>query len=203
MGRDGAGASTTVSHRLQLNLGRTCRTTLKLSGTYSSTSEMSSPNLCSVPPQSGQQLASGGCVLTSRGRCSGSERREGCFGSSEVGGSNDRGVASSSSASRLQFFKLQFQLSDLANEFFALRSEEHPLQLIEQQLEACNLAGTKVQGRGVLLMPSLGVSMLCPNHRLQRGHDPWSPDQAERASQAQAKYATIKLSRSAANPHEH
>ena len=48
----------------------------------------------------------------------------------------------------LQFLKLQFQLRDLADELFALRSEEHPLQLVEQQLQVSDLACT----RGKLFM---------------------------------------------------
>jgi hypothetical protein len=43
----------------------------------------------------------------------------------------------------LQLFKLQLQLRDLPDELLALRSEEHPLELIEQQLEVSDLAGTR------------------------------------------------------------
>ena len=67
MGRGGACASTTVSHRLQLNLGRTWWDDLEALRPYSSTSETSSPNSRREPPQPGQQLASGRCVSTSRG----------------------------------------------------------------------------------------------------------------------------------------
>src|ERR1700722_19376135 len=49
----------------------------------------------------------------------------------------------------LQFFELKLQLRDLSDELLAPGSEEHPLQLIEQQLEMTNLAGT--QGKLFLL----------------------------------------------------
>jgi hypothetical protein len=51
----------------------------------------------------------------------------------------------------LQLFQLQFQLRDLPDELLALRSEEHPLQLIEQQLEVSDLAGTR--GKLFVLRP--------------------------------------------------
>jgi len=49
------GASTTRSHFLQANFGRTWRITLKLAGMYSRISATSSPKLRNWPPQSGQQ----------------------------------------------------------------------------------------------------------------------------------------------------
>ena len=51
-----------LSHFVQLNLGRTWRTTKKLAGTYSSISETSSPSLRSAPPQSGQAVSFGSCL---------------------------------------------------------------------------------------------------------------------------------------------
>jgi hypothetical protein len=44
---------------VQVNFGRTWRMTLKLSGTYSSCSETSSPKWRRPPPQSGQQSRPG------------------------------------------------------------------------------------------------------------------------------------------------
>ena len=41
----------------------------------------------------------------------------------------------------LKLFQLQVQLLDLSNDLLALGPEEHPLQLIEQQLEMSDLAG--------------------------------------------------------------
>src|SRR4051812_7218503 len=52
IGREGMGGCTMVSHARQLSFGRTCRITLKLEGTYSSTSRSSWPmRLNTVPPQ--------------------------------------------------------------------------------------------------------------------------------------------------------
>jgi hypothetical protein len=45
-------------HQEQLSLGRTVRITLKRAGTYSSTSDTSSPSGRSVPPQSGRLVLS-------------------------------------------------------------------------------------------------------------------------------------------------
>jgi len=42
----------------------------------------------------------------------------------------------------LQVFKLELKLFDLAEDLFALRSEEHPLQLLDQQHQAFDLAGS-------------------------------------------------------------
>jgi hypothetical protein len=57
----------------------------------------------------------------------------------------------------LQFLKLKFELRDLPNELLALRSEEHALQLVEQQLEVSDL----VRPRGKLFV-------LRPDERLHR-----------------------------------
>ena len=59
MGRLGAAACTITSHFVQLNFGRTCRITLKRAGTYSSISEMSSPNWRKRPPFYEQSTANG------------------------------------------------------------------------------------------------------------------------------------------------
>ena len=77
IGRLGASACTITSHLLQHSFGRTCRITLKLAGTHSSTSETSSPSLFSSEPHAGQPCAAGICVSTSRGRWLGSGRRTG------------------------------------------------------------------------------------------------------------------------------
>src|SRR3954447_982492 len=78
IGSDGIGACTIVSHDRQLSFGRTCWVTLKLEGTYSSTSRSSCPiRLNVVPPQPGQVQA-GSWVTVSRGRWAGSDVRTGC-----------------------------------------------------------------------------------------------------------------------------
>src|SRR3954465_11485740 len=72
IGSDGIGACTMVSQDRQLSFGRRWRITLKLEGTYSSTSRSSWPiRLKVVSPQPGQ-LQAGSWVTVSRGRCSGS-----------------------------------------------------------------------------------------------------------------------------------
>ena len=53
---------------------------------------------------------------------------------------------------RLQLFELKLQLRDLPYELLALRSEEHPLELVEQQLEMSDLARTRAEAREVLLL---------------------------------------------------
>ena len=58
---------------------------------------------------------------------------------------------------RLQLFELKLQLCDLPYELLAPGAEQHPLQLVEQQLEVGYLAGT----RGKLFV-------LCPDQRLHR-----------------------------------
>ena len=80
--------ATIVSQARQLSLGRTCRITLKLEGTYSSTSRSSCPmRLNRLPPHPGQ-VQTGSCVMVSRGRCAGSgvrvgwRRSHGCAGAS-------------------------------------------------------------------------------------------------------------------------
>lgn len=65
IGRLGASACTITSHLVQHIFGRTCRITLKLAGTHSSTSETSSLSLFSSAPQAGQPCAAGMCVFTS------------------------------------------------------------------------------------------------------------------------------------------
>ena len=58
MGSEGIGACTIVSQVRQLSLGRTWRVTLKLEGTYSSTSRSSCPmRLNRLPPHPGQVVA--------------------------------------------------------------------------------------------------------------------------------------------------
>ena len=75
----------------------------------------------------------------------------------------------------LQLFELKLQLRDLSDELLAPGSEEHPLQLIKQQLEMSDLACTRAEGGEVLLMLGLDLIPLClellvlsPDHRLQR-----------------------------------
>jgi hypothetical protein len=57
----------------------------------------------------------------------------------------------------LQIFKLKLQLRNLPDELLALRTEEHPLELVEQQLEVSDLARTRRK-----------LFMLCPDQRLHR-----------------------------------
>jgi hypothetical protein len=52
----------------------------------------------------------------------------------------------------LQVFKLELKLLDLAEDLFALRSEEHALQLLDQERQSLDLAGSRVERRGVPLM---------------------------------------------------
>jgi hypothetical protein len=54
----------------------------------------------------------------------------------------------------LQIFKLELKLFDLAEDLFALRSEEHPLELLDQQHQAFDLAGPRGKRSGVSLMLS-------------------------------------------------
>jgi hypothetical protein len=77
MGRLGASACTILSQPMQASLGRTCRITLKCSGTRSRISETSSPRSFSLPPQSGQASCLGKIFRSSRSRCVGSDRRIG------------------------------------------------------------------------------------------------------------------------------
>lgn len=64
-----------ASHARQLIFGRTCCTTLKDDGTYSSTSVTSSPIRRSTVPPQHEQASCGGCVTCSRGRCAGNGLR--------------------------------------------------------------------------------------------------------------------------------
>ena len=59
------------SQRTQASFGRTCRITLKCSGTYSSVSETSSPRTFSARLQSGHACCFGKISRVSRGRCAG------------------------------------------------------------------------------------------------------------------------------------
>lgn len=77
---DGIGASMIVSQDRQESFGRMWRITLKRAGTISSTSVASSPSRRIAPPQRGQRQLSaeaGPSMTASRGRCSGSGRRNG------------------------------------------------------------------------------------------------------------------------------
>ncbi len=65
---------------------------------------------------------------------------------------------------RLQLFQLQLQLFDLAQHLLALGSEQHALQLLDQQDQALDLARPRTQ----LLMLDLRMSVLVKDHRLQR-----------------------------------
>ena len=55
-------------------------------------------------------------------------------------------------AGGLQLFQLQLQLFDLAEDLLALLSEQHPLQLLDQQRQSLDLAGARNQRRRVLPM---------------------------------------------------
>jgi hypothetical protein len=52
---------------------------------------------------------------------------------------------------RLQFFELQLKLIDLTEDLFALSPEEHPLQLLDKQRQALDLARARVESRLVSL----------------------------------------------------
>ena len=58
-----------------------------------------------------------------------------------------------------ELFELQLQLFDLTEDFFALGSEEHALELLDDQLEVRDLACARAQRRGVLFV-------LCSQQRL-------------------------------------
>ena len=64
------------------------------------------------------------------------------------------------------------QLFDLAEDLFALRSEEHALKLLHQQCQTFDLTRPRGERRGVLLMLCLEVILilivLSKDHRLQR-----------------------------------
>ena len=77
IGRLGASACTMQSHFVQLSLVRTWRITTKLAGTYSNTSETSSPNLRSSPWHCGQTVSFGSCRRVCRGRWPGNAWRAG------------------------------------------------------------------------------------------------------------------------------
>ena len=86
IGRLGIGGCTIVSQARQLSFGRMWRITLKLEGTYSSTSRSSWPmRLSTVPPQPGQVQAAS-WVMVSRGKCGGSGLRTGCWRSRRLTG---------------------------------------------------------------------------------------------------------------------
>jgi hypothetical protein len=72
----------------------------------------------------------------------------------------------------LQVFQLELKLFDLAEDLFALRSEEHPLQLLDQQHQAVDLTRSRGERRGVTLMLRLEVILILivlrEDHRLQR-----------------------------------
>ena len=70
-----ASACTILSQPPQASFGRTCRITLKCSGTYFRVSEASSPRDFNSPPQSGHASCFGRILRVSRGRCAGSGRR--------------------------------------------------------------------------------------------------------------------------------
>ena len=78
------------------------------------------------------------------------------------------GVRLFDGAGGLQVFELELKLLDLAEDFLALGAEEHPLQLLDQQHEALDLAGARGQSNRVSLTLGLGVVPLREDHRLQR-----------------------------------
>ena len=172
IGSDGIGACTMVSQARQLSFGRTWRITLKLEGTYSSTSRSSWPmRLNTVPPQPGQVQA-GSWVTVSRGRCAGSGLRTGCLrwrglagglGSAGVPvGRLVRGVLGGSSS--FEFADQQFELLDLAVELLRgaaePRASQHGqlhLQLLDMQRLGVDLR--RIGGDLDLLARQLGLQV--------------------------------------------
>src|SRR5438445_10615892 len=75
IGNDGSGACMIVAQLRQERIGRTCSTTLKDDGTYSSTSVTSSPILRSTVASHDEQDRGGACTTRSRGKCSGNGLR--------------------------------------------------------------------------------------------------------------------------------
>ena len=67
IGNDGSGACMIAAQARQLSFGRTCSTTLKNDGTYSSTSVTSSPILRSTVPLHDAQAGGASCSTRSRG----------------------------------------------------------------------------------------------------------------------------------------
>src|ERR1019366_7100779 len=55
-------------------------------------------------------------------------------------------------AGNLQVFELELKLLDLAEHLLTLRAEQHPLQLLDQQHQAFDLAGSRVECRRIALM---------------------------------------------------
>ena len=117
-------------------------------------------------------------VCTSRGRCSGSGRRDG-FAASSL---RDVRCATARSA-RIVFhlFELQLQLLDLALDPFALRPEHHPAKLGDDQLEMFDLVvvgeqllvlGNRLTVLGQQQRPqSVGVERAQIGKRGRRNHD--------------------------------
>jgi len=68
----------------------------------------------------------------------------------------------------LQVFQLELKLLDLAEDLLALRAEEHPLELLDQQLETFDLAGSRGEGCRVPLVMRLETIVLREDDRLQR-----------------------------------
>jgi hypothetical protein len=53
---------------------------------------------------------------------------------------------------RVELFELQLKLLDLAKDLLALRSEEHPLQLVDKHLQPLDLGRPRAQRGGIGLM---------------------------------------------------
>ena len=66
-----------------------------------------------------------------------------------------------------QFFELQLQLFNLPQHLLALHSEEHALELFDQQLEVRNLRCARTQRCGVLLLLRCILLLPAEEHRLQ------------------------------------
>ena len=106
-------------------------------------------------------------------------------------------------AGGLQVFKLELKLLDLAEDLLALRAEEHPLQLLDQQHQALDLAAARGQSHRVSLMLDLGAVPLREDHRLQRrGIESIQIRQAE-GGKHERSMPQIQTGLTQENQHEH
>ena len=141
MGRFGAGSCTMREQQAQLSFGRTVRITLKRAGTYSSTSETSSPSGRSVPPQSGQASCFGAMVSISRGSSAGKRTARGFLRAFSIDGDGRqlRGKRLGRGLVRFEIFEPQFQLLDVGVQLLRPLAEVHALELEDEQIQVLDL----------------------------------------------------------------
>ena len=136
---------------------------------------------CAACHRSQGTLRGPGYGWISRGRCSGSGRREGFA----AGALFYQWWQPCSAATRsgalivadhnlifcgvcyLELIKLKFKLLDLAKDLLALDSEEHAPKLVDRKLEMSDLCGARSEMCGVLIVLSEVLLVLCKEKRLQ------------------------------------